>query len=114
VLRKPLDDDAQQRSGEEQSDGILECDLVLIPSTSLVPFKVDQVVDDGEEDELIEEHDEDEGGVGEEARPSVIYIRLLGIVVDLAQLALDYLVLVVQQEVESHRESSQREQENRP
>lgn len=74
-------------------------------SSCLMPFKVNQMVDNGEEDKLIKEHDEDKCRVCEEACPSVIYMRLLWIFINLAQLTFNYLVLVVQEEVEGNSES---------
>lgn len=59
VLGKAFDYDTQKRSCEEKTQGILEGNLVLISSACLMALEVHQMMDDGKEHELIEEHDED-------------------------------------------------------
>jgi hypothetical protein len=114
VLGKALDYDAEKRSGEEEAQSVLKSYMILVATPCFVAFEVDQVVDDGKEHEFIEEYDKDKSGVGEEACPCMIDVGLFWIFIDLLQLVLDYLVLVVKQEVENYSENSQRQQENTP
>lgn len=64
MLGKTFDDDAQERSREEKTQGILEGYLILVSSSCLMPFEVHQVMNYSEKHELVEEHDEDKSRVG--------------------------------------------------